>query len=107
MRSFFLQDLPGGQDKAVIGLIYVDNLDFDVLQEIRFKIFDIGKGKLGCRDESSQAFYHGDDAAIYNTLYLNRKNGFLFHVFCNTVPRIGVVDMVFIISHRFNNFVFL
>ena len=104
---FLFQDFPGGQYQTVVGLIHVDNLNFDVFQKIGLKIFDIGKGKLGRRNKSSQSLYHGDDAAVYNTLYLNRKNCFVFHIFCDSVPGIGVVEVVFVVSHGLNSFCFL
>ena len=41
---FFFQDLACGKNKAVVRLIYIDDLHFDIFEKICLKILNVGEG---------------------------------------------------------------
>ena len=96
---WFRYERAGGQYKPVACLIYIDHLNFHIFEQVSLQIFNVRKGEFGYRNKSAQSFYHGNGTAIYDSFDLNREDRFLFHIFQNPVPWIGIVKMIFVISH--------
>ena len=50
---FLFQQFTCRKDKTVICLIHINHLNFNILEKVSLKIFNIGKGKSGSRNKSS------------------------------------------------------